>query len=825
MGLKNLNIKLLADLSQFSTSMQNADRQMKKMAKSMESTGKSMSLYITAPLMAVGAVGVKGFLEADANLTKLNSSIAANGKDVESTSKQYQDFASKMQSMTTMEDDAVIGFLQLAEAMKAPDAQKAVQDAIGISKAYGVDMDSALKAVVKAQEGQYTALGKLVPAIKNAKTESEKAAIAQEIYASSFKVAQAETETAAGKIEQMKNSLGNATEVIGGVIVDGLSPLIDWVKTLADWFQGLSKSQAQWVVGIGGTIAAIGPLLIGAAKMITTFQTLGPLFTTIKTAFSSLTTTIMANPWTAALTAVVALTAAFVIYSETLGKVSAAQQAVDDVMAAANKNVAEEKTKSEQLVSIASNTTLAYNDRKKALSDLIALSPQHLKNLTLENLNTEQGVSMLKKYNEQLQQKAVITAAQDKLVELEKKMIDVRSKGINQDLSTFDKISSFVAGAVTPGGDIALKQAAGVKELTNAEKDYAEQKAALTKIINETTTAMGGYTAASTASGNVTKQSAKESADALKEEFQLRKLKAAEIRDVEARMTEEAKIALDEKINGYKKEIQNIELRNRLIKKATDEYKDQVDMAKEAGANPITFMATRELKPADIPSITVDPINLANSLKDATDELHRDTPGFIDRLQLIKDAVQDFNDNMKTMVKQFATDSVAKLSESFGSLVGDKTMTAQQKWKKMFGVFLGLIADFASNMGKMLIGIGVAGMAFTKSLESMQWYVALAAGAALVAGAAALNYYISSSAEKFAGGGIVGGTSFSGDKIPAMVNSGEMILNNNQQGRLFNMLNGATTTGNPMKVEIVGKLSGQDIRLSNLRASNRYNRI
>lgn len=43
---------------------------------------------------------------------------------------------------------------------------------------------------------------------------------------------------------------------------------------------------------------------------------------------------------------------------------------------------------------------------------------------------------------------------------------------------------------------------------------------------------------------------------------------------------------------------------------------------------------------------------------------------------------------------------------------------------------------------------------------------------------------------KFAEGGIVGGTSYSGDKLFAMVNSGEMILNKRQQGNLANMLGG-----------------------------------
>jgi len=48
----------------------------------------------------------------------------------------------------------------------------------------------------------------------------------------------------------------------------------------------------------------------------------------------------------------------------------------------------------------------------------------------------------------------------------------------------------------------------------------------------------------------------------------------------------------------------------------------------------------------------------------------------------------------------------------------------------------------------------------------------------------------------FAEGGIVPGTSFSGDNITARVNSGEMVLNGSQQARLFEMANGAGGAGN-----------------------------
>ena len=56
----------------------------------------------------------------------------------------------------------------------------------------------------------------------------------------------------------------------------------------------------------------------------------------------------------------------------------------------------------------------------------------------------------------------------------------------------------------------------------------------------------------------------------------------------------------------------------------------------------------------------------------------------------------------------------------------------------------------------------------------------------------------------YANGGIVGGNSFSGDRVMARVNSGEMILNRSQQASLFNMIGAGVTTGGNVKFRIEG---------------------
>lgn len=101
-------------------------------------------------------------------------------------------------------------------------------------------------------------------------------------------------------------------------------------------------------------------------------------------------------------------------------------------------------------------------------------------------------------------------------------------------------------------------------------------------------------------------------------------------------------------------------------------------------------------------------------------------------------------------------------------------------------------------------------------------FVGIAMG---LAGVASI-FSVMSQASKFATGGIVPGNSFTGDKVPAWVNSGEMILNSEQQSNLFKMLNGklygGLNIGRPNIEPQTGNIAaliapddnGRDIRVS-----------
>ena len=99
-------------------------------------------------------------------------------------------------------------------------------------------------------------------------------------------------------------------------------------------------------------------------------------------------------------------------------------------------------------------------------------------------------------------------------------------------------------------------------------------------------------------------------------------------------------------------------------------------------------------------------------------------------------------------------------------------------------------------------GVAATGKAVS---TSKHWIEAIAAVASLGAVVAtAISAASKPNLQKFAEGGIVGGSSFTGDRVPAMVNSGEMILNKTQQARLFKIANGGAPGDNSVTFHISG---------------------
>lgn len=173
-------------------------------------------------------------------------------------------------------------------------------------------------------------------------------------------------------------------------------------------------------------------------------------------------------------------------------------------------------------------------------------------------------------------------------------------------------------------------------------------------------------------------------------------------------------------------------------------------------------------------------------------------------------------------------DSATKKWDSFNSAMADTSTivsnlaeTFQEGTKVTAASILKMVSTSLPAVSSLIGAIAaLSGVEATEKAvsTSKHWIEAIAAVAALGATVAAA-LAAAKKGGKFANGGIVGGSSFTGDRVTAQVNSGEMILNKAQQARLFKLANGGATGGQVefhiSGTELVGVLNNQN-RKNNL---------
>lgn len=190
-----------------------------------------------------------------------------------------------------------------------------------------------------------------------------------------------------------------------------------------------------------------------------------------------------------------------------------------------------------------------------------------------------------------------------------------------------------------------------------------------------------------------------------------------------------------------------------------------------------------------------------------------DTKGVEEMDKQLSKLTEDYNKQSEE-VDKYATRSkkIGKLTSAFGD-VGNKVGELGSLFSQ-----LGDATDDAGVKTMSIIAQAVATMAlsFANALKNCgSWYEWLVFGVTgMVQLASMVSQIKQLTAGGYAEGGIIPGNSFAGDKVMAMVNSGEMILNTHQQKNLFDMLNGITGTGiSSSKIELTGKIRGKDLLL------------
>lgn len=239
-------VSLGLDNSKFNSGLKDSEKKTSAFGKSINKVGGMIAgAFATSKVFAFFKTSFKLYgIQADAE-AKLRAQIEANGKASAETLDDYKRFASGLQGITTVGDETTLKLLQIAESMgvSTQKSKEAATGAIGLSKAFGISLETALRGVVLAQNGQYEMLQRYIPTLRTANTDTERAAALQKAMADGMKIAMAEVETGVGKVQQLSNAWGDFQESVGGAIAES-GFFTGLLKEMTNRVQKLTMSSA-----------------------------------------------------------------------------------------------------------------------------------------------------------------------------------------------------------------------------------------------------------------------------------------------------------------------------------------------------------------------------------------------------------------------------------------------------------------------------------------------------------------------------------------------------------------------------------------------------
>lgn len=196
-----------------------------------------------------------------------------------------------------------------------------------------------------------------------------------------------------------------------------------------------------------------------------------------KIAYSAFNSVVKVSPIGIITTMLGLAAAALVFYYDNLKKARSEEAAMNNVRSAAKASIVEEKTKLELLWKTAENDTISRKKRLAAIQEINKISPKYLGDIDLETIKTDKARKAKDKYLQSLLNQAMAEAAYNKIVEIQKKIIEKtdNSQSWTQKLG-LDKLASIIPGNTNFAKIFMLQEAymasQNVKDLNKELSNY-----------------------------------------------------------------------------------------------------------------------------------------------------------------------------------------------------------------------------------------------------------------------------------------------------------------------------------------------------------------
>lgn len=547
MTVSDINIKI-GIINDLAKGLKNVERDLRRASRNFAQVGNEMSVALSLPLLAFGTKAVqtaaqmeslklamrttfqdagRSISEADKELEALRKSALAPGLDFEQAVKA----SIRLQNVGLSAEKARATIEQLANAISMSGGTAEDLDGVSIQMAQMISKGKVLAQDLRIIQER---MPKITSLMKDAFGVSTADAM-QEMGVSGVEFVEKIT-AEMNKLPRVSGGLANSIVNVGASVKNFLAQIGDdiattfdlkkkfedfgdWLAGVAQWFKGLSASTKEWILYIGAAVIAIGPLfkvmgavmglgsqmVAGFAKMLQGLSWLTGGALNLTKAFQALSA---AQKATVIGLTIAAVAAAVVIYgqlSDGMTQAARTQKMLNDVQLEAAKSIVAERLEAEQLTAIINDENATRDEKLAALKRLRQINAEYFADLDIEKSKVEDVNGALENYIKSIEKRARLTAANQKLVEIEKELLDTDQQFENAKPSYWQQAGNALLHYGNTAGMVMANVQDFTDNLAENKKALEAQKAALLGILKEgggpVAVAGGGSTQSSTKPG------------------------------------------------------------------------------------------------------------------------------------------------------------------------------------------------------------------------------------------------------------------------------------------------------------------------------------
>lgn len=523
--IASLNVSIGASIAELQKGLKGAERELRASGARLSKVGAEISTGLSIPL---GLAGI-GAIKAAGDMESLTLALQSQLGSVEAAKKEFDLLNQAAKNPGLGVEQAVAGSIRLQGVKFSADEARKVLIEMGnaIARTGGTaeNLDSVTKQFAQMSskgrvlQQDISVIAESMPALSglmqtafgttNVEAIRDMGVSGKEFVLQITKAAEALPRVEGG----IKNSIGNAMDSLKqsaakvGLAINqafnvtgAVETFAGFLQSIAEGFTSLNPIVQKIIIAFAGIAIAIGPILkvVGAvqllrAQAVSAFEGIiagakslaGGILAAVR-AFQALSVAQKATVIGLAITAVTALYFAYDAYANSLTDAQVAQKSLNDVQLRAADSIAGQKSQVDGLVRAYSTEGATLTQKRNILNELKKISPEYFGTLKVGKGDVQALTTATKLYGEELLRVAKITAAKDRLVEIEKSLLNLTKAAEPSALQTF-------GNAILSGGNslrFASEQAKSYSNNINEQRKTLEaESAALVGLVTQQTLA------------------------------------------------------------------------------------------------------------------------------------------------------------------------------------------------------------------------------------------------------------------------------------------------------------------------------------------------